>query len=71
MAFEDLQGGRLHSLSGQCLRVPGHPHRKAVFADVRREPRTFQHMPIVLSLGTTVKSLAPPSLPVPPGIYIH
>lgn len=37
-ALEDLQRGRLHSLSGQP--VPGlhHPHRRKAFPDVQTEP---------------------------------
>lgn len=33
-AFEDLQGGRLHSLSGQLVPALYHPHSKEALPDV-------------------------------------
>jgi len=38
MAFEYLQGWRLHSVPGQPVPVLGCPHSEAVFPDVLREP---------------------------------
>ena len=35
MAFEYLQGGRLHNLPGQLVPVLSHPHREKVFLDVQ------------------------------------
>ena len=34
IAFEYLQGWRLHNLSGQPVPVLGHPHNKKVFSDI-------------------------------------
>ena len=45
-AFEYLQGGRLHNLSGQPVPVLTHPHSKTVFPDVQMEPPVFQLVPI-------------------------
>ena len=42
MAFEYLQGWRLHSLIGQPLPVLSHPHSKGVFPYVQTEPLVFQ-----------------------------
>lgn len=39
-AFEDLQGGRLHSFSRQPVSVLGHPHSE-MFPDVQGEPPVF------------------------------
>ena len=47
MAFEHLQGWRLHNLSGQPVPVLGHPHSEKVFPDAQREPPVFQCVPIV------------------------
>ena len=59
-AFEYLQGGRLHNLSGQTLPVLSHPHSKNVFPDVQREPPVLQFLPIASDSGTGYH----PSLPV-------
>ena len=45
IAFEYLQGWRLHNLSGQPVPVLGHPHSKKVFPDVQREPPVLQFVP--------------------------
>ena len=42
MAFEYLQGGRLHNLSGQPVPGLSQPQSKKVFPDVQREPPVFQ-----------------------------
>ena len=46
MAFEYLQGGRLHNLSGQPVPVLSNPHSKKVFPDVQTGPPVFQFVPI-------------------------
>ena len=46
VAFEYLQGGRLHNLSGQPVPVLSHPHSKTVFSEVQREPSVFQFVPV-------------------------
>jgi len=46
VAFEYLQGWRLHSLSLQPVPVLGHPHMDKVFPDVQREPPVFQFLPM-------------------------
>jgi len=46
MAFEHLQGWRLHNLSGRPVPVLGHPHSEKVFPDVQREPPVFQCVPV-------------------------
>ncbi|KAK4828375.1 hypothetical protein QYF61_026113 [Mycteria americana] len=63
-AFEYLQGWRLHKLPGQSVPLLSQPHSKKVFPDVQREPPVFSlcPLPLVLSLGTMEKSLAPSSL---------
>ena len=45
-AFEFLQGGRLHNLSGQLVPVLGHLHSRKVFPDVQREPPVFHCVPM-------------------------
>ena len=45
MAFEHLQGVRLHNLSGQPVPVLCDPHSKKVFPHVQREPPVFQFVP--------------------------
>ena len=45
MAFEYLQGWRLHNLPGQPVPVLSHPHSKKVFPDVQTEPPVFQFVP--------------------------
>ena len=42
MAFEYLQGQRLHNLSGQPVPELSHPHSEKAFPDVRRESSVFQ-----------------------------
>ena len=42
VAFEDLQEGRLHHLSGQPVPVLCHPHSKEVLPDVQTEPLMLQ-----------------------------
>jgi len=56
---EYLQRRRLHSLPGQP--VPGlcHPQREEILPHVQTELPVLPFVPIVLSLGTTEKSLAP------------
>lgn len=44
MAFEYLQGGRLHNLPGQC--VSAWSHSKRVFSEAQVEPPVFQFVPI-------------------------
>lgn len=48
-SFEDLQGWRPRSLSGQHLPVLGHPHGEKVFPGVQREPSMFQVVPVASS----------------------
>ena len=64
MSFEYLQGWRLRNLSGQAVQVLSHPHSEKMFPDIQGEPPVFQFvpLPLVLSLGTTKKSLASPSM---------
>ena len=54
VASEYLQGRRLHTLLGQPVPVASHPHSFSLCP-----------LPLVLSLGTTEKSLAPSSLHPP------
>lgn len=60
MAFEDLQGGRLHNLSGEPVSVLCHLHSREVLPGGQRESPVYQFVPIalVLAIGTTEKSLA-------------
>ena len=44
--FQDLQGGRLHNLSGQPVTVCHHPHRRQLWTDVQRELLVFHFLPI-------------------------
>jgi len=46
VAFEYLQGQRLHNLPGQPVPALCHPHSKKVFPDSQREPPLFQFVPI-------------------------
>jgi len=46
MAFEHLQGRRLHHLPGQPVPVLGPPHSDKVFADVQREPPGYRFVPV-------------------------
>jgi len=60
MAFEYLQGLRIHSTSGKPISVLGHPHReKKCFFIFRGNLLYFNFctLPLILSLGTTEKSL--------------
>jgi len=52
MAFEYLQGWRLHNISGQPVPVLGHPHSEKVFPDVQRQPPVFQFVPVASCLVT-------------------
>jgi len=73
MAFECLQGGRLHNLSGQPLAILGHTHRvKKYFLMFRWTLLCFSlcPLPVVLSLGTTERSLAL-SASQPPCRYLY
>jgi len=45
MAFEYLQGWRLHHLPGQPVPVLVHPHSKKVFPALQTEFDVFQFMP--------------------------
>lgn len=45
-AFQYLQGGKLHILSGQLATVLSHPHTKKEFPDVHKEHSTFQFVSI-------------------------
>ena len=47
MAFELLQGGRLHNLLGTLVPVLSHPHSKKVLLDVQMKLPVFQFVPIV------------------------
>lgn len=51
-AFEDLQGGKLHNLSGKPVSVFHHPHSIEVLLDVQKEPPVFQFVPIASCPGT-------------------
>lgn len=44
VAFEDLQGGRLHNHSGQTVPVLCHSHSKEVLPDLQTGP-VFQFVP--------------------------
>lgn len=55
MATEDLQGGKIHNLSGPVF---SHPNHKEMFLDVQKEP---VHAYGVLALATIELSLAPSS----------
>jgi len=46
VAFECLQGQRLHIISGQPVLVLSHPRYCEVFSDVKREPPEFQPVPV-------------------------
>jgi len=61
--LEYLQSSRLHNLPGQPVPVLSHPQREEVQPHFQMELPVLQFAPIalVLSLGTTEKSLAPPS----------
>ena len=61
MAFEYLQGGALHSFSGQPVPVLSHSHGGKAFLMFRGNLLCFSlcPLPLVLPLGTTEKSLVP------------
>jgi len=68
MAFGYLQGGRLHKFPGQPVLVLIHPHsEKKCFLMFRGNLLCFSlcPLPLVLSLDTIEKNLAPPSLHCP------
>jgi len=46
MAFEHMQGGRLHHLPVQAVPVLSHPDSEKVFPGVQMEPAVFQFVPI-------------------------
>ena len=46
MAFEYLQGWRLHKVCGQPVPLLGHPHSEKVFPHVQEEPPVFHFVPI-------------------------
>lgn len=64
VAFEDLQGGRLHNHSGQTVPVLCHSHSKEVLPEVQMTPPVFECVAIafVLVLDTTKKRVVPSSL---------
>jgi len=72
LAFDYLQGWRLHDFSGQPVPVLGHLHSEKVFPDVQKEPPVFGlcPLPLILLLGTTVKSLSSSSLHSP-SIFVY
>ena len=51
MAFEYLQGWRLHSLPGQPVLVLGHPNHEKVFPDVQMAPPVFQFVELRTQTG--------------------
>jgi len=61
--LEYLQRRRLHNLPRQPVPVLRHPQREEVLPHVQMELPMLQFVPValVLSLGTTEKSLAPSS----------
>jgi len=59
--LEYLQRRRLHQLPGQLVPVLHHPQSEVVLPQVQTELPMLQFVPLVLSLGTTEKSLAPSS----------
>lgn len=65
LAFEDLQGARLHRFSGKPVSMLHHPHSK-VFPDTQRERPVFEFDPIVSCCVTMEKRLAPFSSFHPP-----
>lgn len=64
MDFECLQSGRIHKLSGQPVSLLSHPHSKRSLSwclDGTSCLSVCSPLPLVLSLGTAEKSLAPSS----------
>jgi len=59
--LEYLQRRRIQKLPGQPVPVLRHPQREEVLPHIQTELPMLQFVPLVLSLGTTVKSLAPSS----------
>ena len=61
--LESIQRRRLRNLPGQPVPVLRHPQREEALSHVQMELPVLQFfpMPLVLSLGTTEKSLAPSS----------
>ena len=59
--LEYLQRRRIRNLPGQLVPVLRHPQREEILPHVQTELPMLQFVPIVLSLGTTEKSLAPSS----------
>jgi len=63
MAFEYLQGWRLHKLPGQPVPVLGDPHSEKVLPDVQMDPTMFLFVPspldflVILAANQTVKLL--------------
>lgn len=47
--FRYFCNGRLHSVSGESVPVPGHPPMRKVFPDLQREPSVFQFVPTAWS----------------------
>ena len=70
MAFEYLQGWRLHNLPGQAVAVLGHPHRRTVFSDVHREPPVFQFVPIAFGPVTGHQWKEPGSVLFSPSLQV-
>ena len=52
MAFDRLQGRKLHNLSGQPVPVLGHPDSKKAFPDVQREQPVFQF--VLIAFGAVM-----------------
>jgi len=63
MAFECLQGRTLHHPSRQPIPVLSHPHISLLMFRVNLPRFSLRSLPVDLSLGTTVKSLALSSAP--------
>ena len=61
MAFEYLQGRRLHNHPEQPAPVLRHPHTKKAFPDGQREPPVLQFVPIASGLVKTFQPSTPSS----------
>ena len=72
IAFEYLQGWRLHNFSGQPVQVLSHPHSKKVFPDVQTACPVFLFVPIASGPVTALKrAWVHPLRTLRSGIYTH
>ncbi|KAK4830703.1 hypothetical protein QYF61_012872 [Mycteria americana] len=70
MAFDCLQGGRFHNVSGHSVPVVSHPHSKKVFPDVHRQPPVFQFVPIASCPVTGHHQIQPGSVFSTPSLQV-